>query len=119
MTATATHRVPRCPAPQVGGRPLDTVGIIVRVDAASKQVSAFPVGQRPTALNTAAFDGAGALWFTGQNGWLGRLDPKTEAFTPIPVPAPGANVRPLLGRSGELSGAESGTDKLAVVRTGC
>jgi virginiamycin B lyase len=50
---------------------------IVRVDPASDEVSVFPLP--PTAaganLNTAAFDGAGILWFTGQNGWYGRVDP--------------------------------------------
>jgi virginiamycin B lyase len=30
-----------------------------------------------TNLNTAAFDGKGRIWFTGQNGIYGRLDPKT------------------------------------------
>lgn len=50
---------------------------IVRVDAASEQVTAFPLPEDTgyTNLNTAAFDGAGRLWFTGQNGWYGRLDP--------------------------------------------
>jgi virginiamycin B lyase len=28
-------------------------------------------------LNTAAFDRDGVLWFTGQSGFYGRLDPKT------------------------------------------
>lgn len=28
-------------------------------------------------LNTATFDGKGRLWFTGQNGYLGRVDPAT------------------------------------------
>ncbi len=28
-------------------------------------------------LNTAAFDGDGILWFTGQAGWYGRVDPAT------------------------------------------
>ena len=30
-----------------------------------------------TNLNTAAFDGKGRIWFTGQNGIYGRLDPKS------------------------------------------
>jgi virginiamycin B lyase len=30
-----------------------------------------------TNLNTAAFDGKGRIWFTGQNGVYGRLDPAT------------------------------------------
>jgi virginiamycin B lyase len=52
---------------------------IVRVDPQSEAVEVFPLpADRPGAnLNTAAFDGRGALWFTGQNGVYGRLDPAT------------------------------------------
>ncbi|HEY2925895.1 virginiamycin B lyase family protein [Piscinibacter sp.] len=32
-------------------------------------------------LNTAAFDGDGVLWFTGQSGVIGRLTPKTGQIT--------------------------------------
>jgi virginiamycin B lyase len=51
---------------------------IVRVDPQSLKVDLFPLPQDapPANLNTAAFDGAGVLWFTGQNGIYGRLDPK-------------------------------------------
>ena len=31
-------------------------------------------------MNTAAFDGNGVLWFTGQSGIYGRFDPATEAM---------------------------------------
>jgi len=50
---------------------------IVRVDPATEAVMAFPLpSDRPGAnLNTAAFDGDGTLWFTGQAGIYGRLDP--------------------------------------------
>ena len=48
---------------------------------------------------------------------LVRFDPVKEAFEVFPLPSPGANVRQLLGRHGEVWGAESGTDKLVVVRT--
>jgi virginiamycin B lyase len=53
---------------------------IVRVDPASKQVKVWPLPPERmpyTNLNTAAFDGKGRIWFTGQNGIYGRLDPKT------------------------------------------
>ena len=52
---------------------------IVRVDAADREVTTFPLpADRPGAnLNTAAFDGDGILWFTGQTGIYGRLDPAT------------------------------------------
>ncbi len=51
---------------------------IVRVDPATKQVKIWrlPAERMPyTNLNTAAFDGSGRIWFTGQNGIYGRLDP--------------------------------------------
>ena len=50
---------------------------IVRVDPETLAVEVFPLpSSAPDAnLNTAAFDGDGVLWFTGQAGWYGRLDP--------------------------------------------
>jgi virginiamycin B lyase len=48
---------------------------------------------------------------------LVRFDPQQEAFEVFPLPSPGANVRQILGRPGEVWGAESGTDKLVVIRT--
>ena len=48
---------------------------------------------------------------------LVRFDPATGRFTRVPLPSPGAAVRQILGRGGEVWGAESGTDKLVVVRT--
>jgi virginiamycin B lyase len=50
---------------------------IVRVDPETEDVETFPlpVGTRNVNLNTAAFDGQGILWFTGQGGVYGRLDP--------------------------------------------
>ena len=52
--------------------------------------------------------GANALW---------RFDPATQRFTKVALPTPGAAVRQLLGRPGEVWGAESATDKLVVVYT--
>jgi virginiamycin B lyase len=50
---------------------------IVRVDPATKEVKTWPLPKdRANAnLNTAAFDGKGRIWFTGQAGIYGRLDP--------------------------------------------
>jgi virginiamycin B lyase len=50
---------------------------IVRVDPATQAVQVFqlPSGSGDANLNTATFDGGGVLWFTGQNGIYGRLDP--------------------------------------------
>lgn len=48
---------------------------------------------------------------------LVRFDPTTEGFESFPLPSGNAQVRQLLGRPGEIWGAESGTDKLVVIRT--
>jgi virginiamycin B lyase len=52
---------------------------IVRVDPESEAVQVYPLPADTgyANLNTAAFDGAGVLWFTGQSGFYGRLDPNT------------------------------------------
>jgi virginiamycin B lyase len=52
---------------------------IVRVDPKTREVRRFPLPADTgyTNLNTAAFDGRGILWFTGQAGWYGRVDPKS------------------------------------------
>ena len=46
-----------------------------------------------------------------------RFDPIKGKFGVVTLPTPGANVRQILGRSGEIWGAESGADKLVVIRT--
>jgi virginiamycin B lyase len=52
---------------------------IARVDPKSKEVKLFPLpkGFEKANLNTATFDRRGILWFTGQNGVYGRVDPAT------------------------------------------
>ena len=52
---------------------------IARFDPSSKAVKLFPLPREfPSAnLNTATFDRKGILWFTGQNGVYGRVDPAT------------------------------------------
>jgi virginiamycin B lyase len=61
---------------------------IVRVDARSLRVRRFPLpGDRPGAnLNTATFDRRGRLWFTGQSGVYGRLDPASGRMRVFDAP---------------------------------
>jgi virginiamycin B lyase len=61
---------------------------IVRVDPETLQVEPFPLpAQSSNAnLNTAAFDGDGVLWFTGQAGLYGRLDPSTGVIEVFEAP---------------------------------
>ena len=51
---------------------------IVRVDPRTLRVRRFPLPASTgyANLNTATFDRRGVLWFTGQSGIYGRLDPK-------------------------------------------
>jgi len=58
---------------------------IVSFDPGSREVSVHPLPEDAAYanLNTAAFDAEGTLWFTGQSGIYGRLDPasgKIEVF---------------------------------------
>jgi virginiamycin B lyase len=61
---------------------------ILRVDPVTQAVQTFPLpaGSANANLNTAAFDGDGVLWFTGQNGIYGRLDPKGGQVQTFPAP---------------------------------
>jgi virginiamycin B lyase len=46
-----------------------------------------------------------------------RFDPVTEQFTRYASNRDGARVRQMLGRAGEMWGAESGTDRLVLIAT--
>ncbi len=61
---------------------------IVSFDPASRKITVYPLpGDAGYAnLNTAAFDGAGSLWFTGQSGVYGRLDPARGAMQLFEAP---------------------------------
>ncbi len=61
---------------------------IVAVDPTSRGVTVYPLpDDRPDAnLNTASFDGNGILWFTGQNGIYGSLDPVTGEMVVYDAP---------------------------------
>lgn len=52
---------------------------VVRVDPKTREVRVFaPPKDTPNMnLNTATFDKRGTLWFTGQAGYYGRVDPKS------------------------------------------
>jgi virginiamycin B lyase len=58
------------------------------------------------------------VWISdfGSNAIM-RFNPSVEEFQSFPMPSPDAKVRQLLGRTGEILGAESATDKLVIIRT--
>jgi virginiamycin B lyase len=53
------------------------INAIVRVDPRTEDIRIYPLpDDRPNVnLNTAAFDGDGKLWFTGQAGFYGSVEP--------------------------------------------
>ena len=61
---------------------------IVRVDPKTLHLQTFPLptDESNANLNTAAFDGRGVLWFTGQSGIYGRLDPKSGEMKVFKAP---------------------------------
>lgn len=75
-------------------------------------------GEAPRAYSVYV-DEQDKVWVTdfGANAIL-RFDPQTETFESFPSDREGANVRQMLGRPGEAWGAESGVDRLVVIRYG-
>jgi len=60
---------------------------VLRVDPTTRAVRRFPLPVKGyTNLNTATFDKSGHLWFTGQGGWYGRLDPASGKVEAWPAP---------------------------------
>jgi len=74
-------------------------------------------GDRPQAY-AVYVDERDMVWLSdfGSNS-LVRFDPTLELFTVYELPSSTAAVRQILGRPGEIWGAESGADKLVVIRT--
>ena len=64
-------------------------------------------------------DNKDVVWLSdfGANA-LVKFDPTKQKFEVFPLPTANANVRQILGRPGEIWGAESGLDRLVVLRTG-
>jgi virginiamycin B lyase len=56
---------------------------IVRVDSKTREVKVWPLPADTgyTNLNTLTFDKKGRVWFTGQSGYYGRLEPGTGVVT--------------------------------------
>ena len=63
-------------------------------------------------------DGRDIVWLSDFDAnTIVRFDPETEEFTSFPLPSRPGDVRQILGRPGEVWGAESAADSLVVVRT--
>lgn len=127
--ATGSATVIEPPTPSQGARRVwsDSKGRIWVSEWSSGQLSSYnPAtkswkswklpGDRPRTYSVWV-DPQDQVWVTdfGANAIL-RFDPATERFQSFPSDKSGADVRQMLGREGEAWGAESGTDRLVVVR---
>ena len=94
-------------------------GKLARYDPASRSWKEWRLPGSTPQPYAVFVDDDDLVWVTdfGANA-LVRFDPESERFRSFPFPSAGAEVRQLLGRPGEVWGAESGTDKLVVLRTG-
>ncbi len=74
-------------------------------------------GERPRAYSVWV-DDKDKVWLTEwTSNAIVRFDPVTEKFDSYPSNRSGAEVRQMLGRTGEAWGAESGTERLVMVPT--
>lgn len=85
--------------------------------AAGKRWRAWKLpGTRPRAYSVWV-DAEDKVWLTDFSAnAIVRFDPETGRFERFPSDRRNAAVRQMLGRRGEAWGAESGTDRLVVVR---
>lgn len=127
---TKTATVIQPPTPQQGARRVwaDSLGRLWISEWNAGQIGMYDPakngwkewrapGDRP-GIYALFVDERDQVWVSDFGGnALMRFNPAKETFEVLPLPSPGAAVRQLLGRPGEVWGAESGTDKLVVVRT--
>ena len=127
--ATGAATVLEPPTPNQGARRVwpDSRGRVWVSEWNAGQVSVFDPatnawrawklpGARPQAY-AVYVDERDKVWLTdfGANTIV-RFDPETERFESFALPSPNASVRQLLGRPGEVWGAESAADQLVVIR---
>jgi len=92
-------------------------GEVARFDPMAKTWKVWPLPKSGSGCYAVYVDDKDKIWLTDfvANAIL-RFDPLTEKFDSFPSNKRAASVRQLSGRSGEVWGAESGTDRLVVVR---
>ncbi len=92
-------------------------GQLSRYDPAADTWNVWPLpGVAPSAY-AVYVDEHDTVWVTDFGGnAIHRFDPATETFHTFELPSASGNVRQLLGRPGEVWGAESRADKLVVIR---
>jgi virginiamycin B lyase len=92
-------------------------GEVGRYDPMAKSWKVWPLPKSKGGCYAVYVDDKDRVWLSDfiANAIL-RFDPTTETFESFPSDRRGAAVRQLLGRPGEIWGAESGNDRLVVIR---
>jgi virginiamycin B lyase len=128
-TASGAATVVDPPKPGVGPRRIwsDSKGLLwvsfwyagqlARYDPEARTWRTFALPKSKSGCYSVYVDDKDKVWVTDfvANAIL-RFDPATEKFESFPSNKRGAAVRQMLGRAGEVWGAESGTDRLVVLR---
>ena len=92
-------------------------GEVGRYDPTAKTWKVWSLPKSDTGCYAVYVDEKDKVWLTDwSNNALVRFDPATGKFASFPSNRRGARVRQLLGRPGEVWGAESGSDRLVMVR---
>ena len=92
-------------------------GEVARYDPAAKAWRVWALPNSGEGCAAVYVDDRDAVWLSDfATNAIVRFDPATEKFESFRSNRRGAQVRQLLGRKGEVWGAESGTDRLVVVR---
>jgi virginiamycin B lyase len=128
-TASGTATVIDTPKPGVGPRRIWSdskgalwvsfwhAGELARYEPEARIWKTFALPKSRSGCFAVYVDDKDKVWVTDfiANAIL-RFDPATEKFESFPSNRRGAAVRQMLGRAGEVWGAESGTDRLVVLR---
>jgi virginiamycin B lyase len=93
-------------------------GQVARYDPETEEWREWPLpGDAPQAYSVYV-DEADIVWLTDfASNAIVRFDPASETFTRFLAESQPAEVRQMLGREGEVWGAESAADQLVVIRT--
>ena len=92
-------------------------GEIGRYDPVAKSWKTWPINESKFGAYSVYVDDKDKVWLTDFSAnAIVRFDPTTEKFERFVSDRRNASVRQMLGRPGEAWGAESGTDRLVVVK---
>ena len=92
-------------------------GELGRYDPLKKSWKVWPLPKSREGCYAVYVDDKDMVWVSD---WpanaIHRFDPATERFASFPSNRPRADVRQMLGRPGEVWAAESGTDRLVLIK---